>query len=211
MIYILSGNDTKSKNVYLKKLSKSNIPVFIPSKEITKEKIFDYALSVSLFGELPVVVFSNFLEEGEFELSVEDLILLKDSSTTFIFLENKLLSTEIKKYSKFGIVEDFSLKVSKQIPKMNVFDIADAFSKRDKINTWMLYRNAVSSGVAPEEISGIIFWKIKMMILNGTRIFTSDELKKMSSLLVSIYHKAHRGECDFVISLEQFVLLSLSK
>ena len=49
------------------------------------------------------------------------------------------------------------------------------------------------------------------MILNGTKFFSKEELKKASSELVSIYHKAHRGEYDFTISLEQFILSSLSK
>jgi hypothetical protein len=49
------------------------------------------------------------------------------------------------------------------------------------------------------------------MILNGTKVFTKDELKKRSSELVSIYHRAHGGEVDFTISLEQFILNSLNK
>lgn len=210
MIYILSGNDNKKKNIYLKKLYKKDEPIFIQEGiDIIKEKLFDYAKSVSLFGEYPVVALSNVFKNADISFSKEELISLGESKTIFIFLEEKLLSTDIKKYEKYAKIEDFSSSTTKQIPKINVFNIADAFSRKDKMATWMLYRDAVSLGVPPEEISGIIFWKIKTMILNGTKTFSIDELKIRSGELVSIYHKAHRGEIDFVIGLEQFILSAL--
>ena len=73
-----------------------------------------------------------------------------------------------------------------------------------------MYREGVESGIEPEAIAGILFWKIKTMILNGSRMFSIDELKNQSSKIVSIYHLAHRGEVDFIVSLEQFILTSLS-
>ena len=102
-------------------------------------------------------------------------------------------------------------EVTKKLPKINIFGIADAYARRDKINTWSLYQNAVQEGISPEEISGILFWKIKMMILDGTKFFKKEELYNISSSLVSIYHEAHRGETDFTIALEQFILSTLSK
>jgi len=211
MIYILSGNDTKKKNLYLKKLVKKDQPIFISQAEITKEKFFEYALSISLFGDSPVVIIEDILKNEEIKFSAKDLLVLKDSKTIFVFLEEKLLVSDIKEYKKYSTIENFSSSTTKKIPKMNVFSIADAFSRRDKIGTWILYREAVSLGVAPEEISGIIFWKIKTMLLNGTKVFSTSELKERSGNLVDIYHKAHRGECDFTIGLEQFILSSLTK
>ncbi|MFA6251279.1 MAG: hypothetical protein WC603_01470 [Candidatus Paceibacterota bacterium] len=211
MIYILTGNDTKKKNAYLKKLSKKDQLVFIPRADITKENFFEYAGSISLFGDSPVVVADDILNDEDIKFSAKELLVLKDSKTVFVFLEEKLPASQIKEYKKYGIVEDFSTQALAKKLKMNTFSIAEAFSRRDKIGTWILYREAVSLGIAPEEISGIIFWKIKMMLLNGTKVFSSDELKSSSSNLVDIYHKAHRGECDFIVGLEQFILSSLNK
>lgn len=211
MIYILSGNDTKKKNAYLKKLYKGVQPIFVPEVSATKEMLFDYAMSRSLFGESSVIVFENILKKEYITLSSEDFLMLKDSKTTLVFTEEKLLASEVKKYKKYATIEDFNIQSVKQAPKMNVFSIAEAFSRRDKIGTWVLYREAVSLGISPEEISGIIFWKIKTMLLTGTKFFSMDELKNQSSELVSIYHKAHRGEFDFIIGLEQFILSTLSK
>ena len=211
MIYILSGNDTKKKNSYLKKLYKDDLPIFAPNKDVGKSELFDRALSVSLFGGSPIVVLENIIKEDNITFSQEDLSVLKDSETVFIFLEEKLLASDLKKYKKYATIEDFSVDIKKQISKINIFDIADAFSRKDKIGTWIIYREAISQGVSPEEISGIIFWKVKTMILAGTKFFSVNELKNLSSNLVSIYHDSHRGESDFVIGLEQFILSSLSK
>jgi DNA polymerase III delta subunit len=209
MIYILPGNDIKKKNAYLKKLYKGNLPVFIPRESLSKEILLDYATSVSLFGESPIIILEGMIKEGNITLGTEDLLVLKESLTTFVFMEEKLLAPDVKKYKKYGVFEEFSRPTTKQMPKMNVFDIAEAFSRKDKIGTWILYRNAISKGIQPEEVSGIIFWKIKTMLLNGAKFFSADELKKISSELVSLYHKAHRGECDFTIGLEQFILSTL--
>jgi hypothetical protein len=211
MIYILSGNDTKKKNIYLKRLIKDNPPIYIPEADLNKEKFIEYSLSINLFGDSPVVVVENVLGGGEVNLDKDDLVALESSSTTFVFMEDKLLASEAKKYKKYAIIEDFSSPITKKTPKMDVFSIAEAFSSKDKIATWTLYRDAISLGSTPEEISGIIFWKTKMMILNGSKAFNPLELKKISSELVSLYHRSHRGEGDFVIGLEQFILNSLSK
>lgn len=211
MIYILSGNDTKKKSAYLKKLYKSDQSIFVPEANATKEMLLDYAMERSLFGESTTVVFENILKKEDISLSPDELSKLKDSKTVVVFLEEKLLAVDSKKYIKYATIEDFSTQIVKQAPKMNMFSIADAFARRDKINTWILYRDAVTLGAQPEEISGIIFWKIKNMVLNGTKSFSQDELKSQSSELVSLYHKAHRGESDFVIGLEQFILSALSK
>jgi DNA polymerase III delta subunit len=211
MIYILSGNDTKKKNTYLKKLHNGDFLDFSMQSDITKESLFDKAKSVSLFGNSPIIIFDNFIKEGDIILSPDDLSILSESSSTFIFIEEKLLALDSKKYKKYATIEDFSMEVVKTAPKMNVFSIADSFSKRDKIGTWILYRDAVLVGASPEEVSGIIFWKIKTMLLSGTKFFSQNELKNQSSELVSIYHKSHRGEYDFIIGLEQFILSSLSK
>jgi hypothetical protein len=210
MIYILSGNDTKSKNTYLKKLYKEDFTIFDKSLS-KKEELLAQALSVSLFGTSPLVILENVIKEGNIDFKEEELSSLRESKTIFAFFEEKLLSADFKKYKKFATIEDFSILLKKQPAKMNVFGIADSFSNRNKIGTWMLYREAISLGISPEEISGIIFWKIKSMILTGTKFFSKDELKIISSNIVSIYHRAHRGDIDFTISLEQFILSSLSK
>ena len=169
-----------------------------------------YSTNVSLFGSAPVIIADNILNEESLAFSSDEMIFLKESKTIFIFKEDKVTAAEQKKLKKYGDIKNFEGKKELPIQKFNVFNITDAFANRDKISTWTLYREAVSSGLEAEAIAGVLFWKIKTMILNGSRIFSKEELKKQSSNIISLYHRAHRGEVDFIISLEQFILTSLS-
>ncbi len=207
MIYILVGSDIKKRNEFIKKISHKLETFFLSASQATEAEVNNYSENVSLFGDSPVIVVENILSEGKVIL---DLKKLADSETTFIFLEDKMLVSEEKKYKKFATVERFEIKEAKKIPSLNTFDIANAFARKDKVTSWMLYREAIEAGVAPEAISGILFWKIKTMILNSDRNFKREELVHQTSELVSLYHQAHKGERDFTVGLEQFILSSLT-
>jgi len=211
MIYIYTGNDNKNKHLNLKKLSGEEQPIFLFDKDIKKEELVNYAGSTSLFSDKQIIILENLIKEGNLGFLNEDIIALKESGNVFVFLEEKLSAEDLKKYKNHATIENFNLEEKKQIQKINVFGIADSFSRRDKMGTWILYRDIILQGASPEEISGIIFWKIKTMILTGTKVFSNKELKDMSSRIVSLYHRSHNGEVDFTIGLEQFILSSLSK
>ena len=211
MIHIISGNDTKNKKASLKKLIGNHESFFVSGSNISKEILYERAGTISLFGESPVVVIEGLLSESDIVLSVDDLKILKDSPTIFIFLEDALLAKEETKFKKYADIQTFDQKITKSIPKINVFAIADAFGRKDKVSAWILYRESIQGGAEPEAISGMLFWKIKTMLLSGAKTFDVDTLKHQSGELVSLYHKAHRGELDFTIGLEQFILSSLTK
>lgn len=211
MIHILVGNDIKKRNDFIAKLVGSGELVRLNSSNISRESLLEHASNQNLFGSSPTVVVENILNNSDINLSKDDLKNLSESGTHIIFLEDKLLKADESKFAKYGKVEKFDEPKVKAVPKVNTFAIADAFAKCDKISAWTLYIEAIDSGVEPEAISGMLFWKIKNMLLTGSRAFTAEKLKKQSSDLVSLYHLAHRGECDLSIGLEQFILSSLSK
>ena len=210
MIYILAGNDTKKKNTYINKLSKGVIPSVLDVKDITKEALLSLASSVSLFSD-QIIIRTDGLMKSDISLDKDELEVLSQSWTVFIFTEDKLLSTALSKYKKFATIENFILQEEKPKPKINTFDIALYFGKKEKLKTWILYKDAISSGASPEEISGILFWKIKSLLTLKTKVFSDNDLKKMASRLVSLYHDSHLGKTDFNIGLEQFILSSLEK
>lgn len=211
MIYLLLGNDSKNKNIYVKSITKNSEVVFITSDNFSLDLINRFSSSQSLFGDSPVIILEDILNNKEINITDDVLSTMKESDSVFIFLEDKILLKQENKYSKYAEIEKFEQKIIKSPPKINAFNIADYFAKKDKINTWISYREAIESGMSPEAISGILFWKIKTMILNKNKFFTPDELKLQSSSLLSIYHKAHNGESDLSMSLEQFILSFLSK
>jgi hypothetical protein len=210
MIYIFVGNDNKKKNIKLKTLTKNREIIVLKGKDLSKPIILDYANTQSLFGELPVVVLDNLIGESEIILSKEELENVQNSETIFVFMEDKLLVADVKKYSKYGEIENFDEKINK-VFKNDSFIIADYFASRDKVKTWVAYNEAIEKGVTGEAIAGMLFWKVKTMIQNGSKVFSKNELKNQSSKLVSLYHKAHNGELDMATGLEQFILSVLNK
>ncbi len=109
----------------------------------------------------------------------------------------------------------------------NIFNIADAFAVKDRKRLWMLLVEAKMHNIAPEEIHGILMWSVRTMLLaesvrsaeeaglkpfvfgkaqKNAKNFSKKELAKKSSKLISIYHDSRRGEIDFGLSLEMFVL-----
>jgi hypothetical protein len=211
MIYIFCGNDSKKINLNISKISNKKEVILLTSSSTSKEILINYASSTSLFGDVPVIIIDNTLNKDEFSFSKTDLSILKESPTIFIFKEDKLLVANEKKYKNYANIERFEVKEIKKNPTIKSFDIVDAFSKRDKVGTWILYRQAIDGGLEPEAISGLLFWKIKTMILNGTKVFSIKELQNQSKNIVSLYHHSHRGDTDFIVGLEQFILSSLSK
>lgn len=208
MIYIFLGNDFSKKNLILKKITKDCDIFRFKNDPDLSNRLLGYASSDGLFGDKRAFIIEDYLGDGD-SLSGDDLSILEKSNHTFIFLEDKLNVQDEKKYKKYADIQKF--ETQKIVKKEDNFAIANAFANKDKIKTWVLYREAVSNGVEPEAISGMLFWKIKNMMINGNRLFSKEELKKQSSSLVSLYHKSHLGEIDFIIGLEQFILSSLSK
>ncbi len=111
--------------------------------------------------------------------------------------------------------------------KIDFFEFADALGRKDKRGLWVLYQDALSEQVPAEEVHGIFFWQVKSMLLakkcktaeeakmkpfpfqkaqEYSRNYKDGELENLSSKLISMYHEAHRGNEDFFIALEKFIL-----
>ena len=211
MIYLVYGNDNKKKNAFVKKVSKVFSVVILESEDLDKESILSYTSANSLFGEKTAVIIEG-LTKTNIEFKNNELDMLSKSSNAFILIEDKLLAPEVSKFKKFATIEVFNEEkaTSKSDSKEN-FAIAESFGSRNKFKTWLTYKDLISKNTTPEEISGILFWKIKMLMTYQNKNFTKEELKKISSNLVSLYHDAHLGKRDFSIGLEQFILSSLNK
>jgi len=111
--------------------------------------------------------------------------------------------------------------------KIDFFEFSDALGRRDKRGLWVLYQDALTELVPAEEVHGIFFWQIKSMLLGKlcktpteagmkdfpfqkargyARNYKDGELETILENLVSMYHEAHRGNLDFYIGLEKFIL-----
>ena len=118
--------------------------------------------------------------------------------------------------------------------KVDFFDFTDGLGERNKKKLWTLYQDALAEEVPSEEIQAMFFWQVKSM-LSALKSQTATEaglnpfvyskaknyaknyclpnvsvgekkLKQMSTKLFDMYHEAHRGEIDFAVALEKFIL-----
>ena len=172
MIYIVHGNDTKRKNSFLKSVYLEEKPIVISKEEASLELITSYSGSAGLFGGRFIFLMEEFIKEDIVFFKKEDLIALSESDNVFIFLEEKLTVKELKKYENFSEIKVFNLTNTKEVPKINIFNIADYYSRKNKIGAWMYFRKAIDLGVAPEEIIGVLLWKIRTMFLGYSNFFS---------------------------------------
>lgn len=241
MFYFLHGEDKdkarKKAHELIDNLTKKrpNASFFkVDSENFSLGKLEEMIGGQGLFENKQIVFFDNVLEDKEAKgVILEKIKEIAESPNAFVFLEGKTDKTTMGKVEKSAEkVQEFNsaknssaTKESKE--KFNVFSLTDVFGKRDKKNLWMLYQEALSRDVAPEEIHGILFWQLKSMLVASKsenaqesglnpyvfqksksfgRNYNEEEMKKLSSALVSVYHDSRRGIHDFGISLEKFIL-----
>lgn len=107
------------------------------------------------------------------------------------------------------------------------FSFADAVVNKDRKRAWTIFQHLLAQGLAAEEIHGVLWWQFKSVFLatkykgadeagvkpnvfkncqNFAKKWGEDELDLKLDKLVSMYHKAHRGEVDFLAELEVLCL-----
>ena len=216
MIYFLYGEDKDKARVKANSLinilqkKKPNSAFF----KMTDENYYDsdldeYIGGQGLFTDKYIVFLDNVFKNKEAKEGMMKKIKdIGSSDNIFIFLEGKIDKTTLTKIEKNAEKTQVFVGAKKEKKSnYNVFAMTDAFASRDKKKLWLLYLEAIHRDILPEEINGILFWKIKDMIVKrNTRNFTIEELQKLSSQSIFMYHDAHRGLADFTIALEKFVL-----
>lgn len=208
--------------------------LFRLSPENWNQGFLDEVLSgVNLFTPKNIIVLDSlvsnkdsveYIEEriGDFAES-EHVCILFDSKI------NKVLLTKLEK--KTEKVEEHNLKVSsdegsaKKPPQ--TFAFAEALASRNKVNSWKLFQELAVDNLPAEEIHGVIWWQFKSIYMaydaksaaevdmkpytfsksqGFKKNWKKEELSVYLDNLVDMYHKAHRGEVDFIIEIEKLCL-----
>jgi DNA polymerase III delta subunit len=211
MIYLFAGDDATNKikahESFLK--GRANLPLISISKNnFNKMEIESLYSGASLFDSQSVVAFSNILDNQDISLYLLDkLELLQESNNIFIFSEGKLLKPVLNSFEKVkATVNIFELR-KEQKEKFNNFLLADAFATKDKIKLWLYYRQAVDLGVGLEELTGVLFWKVKdMMLKKNFSKYTEEELKNIVNKVAYLLPEARKKGRDAEIIFEKFIL-----
>ncbi|MDP3996293.1 MAG: hypothetical protein Q8P86_01190, partial [bacterium] len=178
--------------------------------------------------ERKFIVYGNRIFENQ-EAKVFVMEKLKEiavSENIFILLEGPVDAAALKKIEKAGgKVQKYGEK--NEAKEKKDFSLTEALGRRDKKTLWVLFQKEIMKGKEVEELHGLLFWQIKSMIvsLNSrsaveaemhpfvfqksrafAKNYSEDELKNLSSKLVSLYHDSRRGLHDFNTALERFIL-----
>ena len=212
MLYLFSGDDSKNKILNYEKFIKS-IPVgtvtfFINRNDFNPVQIESFYSGASLFSALSAIVFLNIFEyEEKRDFFLERLAQMGESSNTFIFLESKLNKPILDAFKKARAeLNVFELPKEKK-EKFDNFLVANAFANKDKLNTWIYFRQAVDVGVGMEELVGVLFWKIKDMLLKKNfSKFKEEQLKIFVSRIPCLLPEARKRGLDAEAAFEQFLL-----
>ena len=212
MIYLFSGDDAKNKILNYEKFIK-NISVdvetfFINRNNFDRVQIESLYSGASLFATKHNVVFSGVFDYEETrDFILEKLKLMGESNSSFVFLEGKLNKPILDAFKKARAeINVFELPKEKK-EKYDNFLVANAFANKDKLNTWICFRQAMDLGVGMEEIIGVLFWKIKDMLLKKNfSKFSEDQLKTFASKISYLLPEARKEGRDAESAFEQFLL-----
>ena len=212
MIYLFYGDDTEKKlpvyEKFIRAASEDTETFFVSRNNFNSMQIESLYSGANLFSSKSNVIFSNMLENEETRnFLLDKLELIGASDNNFIFLEGKLNKPFVDAFKKARAeLNYFELpKIKKE--KFDNFLVANAFANKDKLNTWIYFRQAMNLGVSLEEITGVLFWKIKDMILkNNFSKFKEEQLKEFVSKLSYLLPQARKAGRDAEVALEKFLL-----
>lgn len=182
--------------------------------------------AASLFGGSEVFLLDTPSSDDDFYGEVlENLAEMAESQNVFVIVEGALLADPKKKYGKYAsTMEEFT---ADKAERFNSFAIADALSKRDKKQMWVLLQQARLAGLREEEIVGMLWWQLKALRLaaqtnnaeeagmkdfpykkakQSLKHFKEGEVDQISRSLLELYHCAHQGLTEMDAALEEWVL-----
>ena len=187
-----------------------------------------------LFADQLVIVLKTSFEAGERssaelrEFVLDHLELFARSGNHVVLsISGKVLVEQARSLKQHAhTVDVYDREVDKK-QSFNVFTLTDALQARDRKRLWLVYGEAIRSGIEPENVSGTLHFSVKQMLnvatastaeatgltpfqyakaKRGACLFTVAELVALSRTLVQVYHDAHRGRCDLALALERWVL-----
>lgn len=219
MLYLFTGDDAKNKipsyEKFLNSLPGDTETFFISRNDFDPVQLKSFYSGRSLFSVASAVIFQNILEyEEKRDFILDKLKLMGASANLFIFLEGKLNKSVLDAFKKVlpagrqvaPFINVFELPKEKK-EKYDNFLVANAFADKNKFQTWICFREAMDKGVAMEEIIGVLFWKIKDMILRRNfGKFSETELGNFASRLSYLLPQARKDGRDAESAFEQFLL-----
>lgn len=212
MIYLFTGDDAKKKFQAYEKFVNTlsgKMEVFTFSRNnFDINQIEGFYAGAGLFFSECAVVFQHILEREEnVDMILKKLPTMSTSSNTFVFLESKLNKPVLDAFKKSKAEINLFVLSKEKKEKFNNFLLANALGNKDKLSLWIYFRQAMDLGVGMEELIGVLFWKVKDMILKKNfSKFKEEDLQNIASRLSVLLPEARKKGLDDQAAFEQFIL-----
>ncbi len=237
MIYVYSGknfeNKKKAFELDFKRFSLYD-KVYMDENTFNIAEFENYIESQSLFGTKTALILDSVLsDESNRSVIFKKAKEIEGSENVFFFLESGLTKTDLKPIEKKVKNINFFDVTLKKDDKFNIFSLTDAFSRKDKKQTWVLLQKALKNNVPAMDVANILIWSIKNLILvkgktssdedikktglnpfvfkktiGASKVWEEEKLKNALKNLVFLYHDDRRGE-NLATDLELFILKTL--
>ncbi len=199
------------------------------AEECSLERLEETFIGQTLFAQKFAVIVDGLWSAAE-KLLLKHLPDLSRSPNLYLFTELEAAPEMIAQITAAGGLTKKvtgSGKLPPRAPGFNPFAVGDALGERHRQRAWVLFQTALARGLAPEEIFWKLVWKVKTLLLVQTatapaalglkpfvlmqsrrhsRNFKLEELKKLSSQLVALWHDSRRGLIDFEHNLARLIL-----
>lgn len=235
MLYIFHGTDTATSSkkmiATIEKMQKSKPDASffkVEDGKLTQDIVNELTASQGLFENKYIVELQYPFEKDDTkEVFLKNLKEIADSENVFLVLEGKILKSEKGKIEKVASKMFLNDEVAavKKTP-LNLFNLAEAFAKKNKKKSWVGLQRAFDQNISPEEIHGVLWWQFKSIYSTsigsakelGMKDFTynkskglagsyrKEDIEKIMNELIEMSHEAHLGERDFKLSLEKLAL-----
>lgn len=150
-----------------------------------------------------------------------------ETNMTEEFYHKDLFGTVVDVNLGETLEDEEKLPLDKKGREFNIFALTDALGARDKKKAWIIYQEALATGVAAEEVFFKVVWQVKSMLIalktksvNETDMkpypyskakgylknFKQGELEKLSEDLVIGYYQARRGVGEIETLVEKTLL-----
>jgi len=214
MFYVYHGLDEKASRGKLRRAMdalQKRVPyahiLRITDEDEEEISLKDILESKGLFHPRRVVLFDKVLSNKVIREDIfKHLKEMKESEHIFFIYEEKISAAHEKKLSQYAEKIEKSDRKETEKKKENVFALANALGSGKRSDVWIEYRKALLSGAAPEALHGMIFWKVKDMLVKGISGSREDEYREMLSMLAEMPHKTRRDGVELEYALERFIL-----
>jgi DNA polymerase III delta subunit len=182
------------------------------SRDSWDVSLFEQSLvGTSFFSEGAIVVGRDLLSDKGITATVIEILAKKiPEEAHLFFLEDAIPKDFEKKFSKRKdvLIHDFSTLSKKEARSTIGFDLARAIEKGNKKTAWILYQQAMISGMSAEELLWPLVWKVKdsLMKMGARRDAEFLKLTAISRAFVAGYHENKNGGMSLELAMEKLIL-----